>query len=82
MTSREFNQYTGRAKAAADHGPVFITDRGERRYVLLSSAEFDKLTGGTRNIVDALADTRPEGDFDFEFERTSGSFRPTDFAEE
>ncbi len=32
MTSREFNQDTGRAKKAAEHGPVFVTDRrGARR---------------------------------------------------
>ena len=29
LTSREFNQDTGRAKTAARHGPVFITDRGK-----------------------------------------------------
>ena len=28
LSSREFNQDTGRAKRAADSGPVFITDRG------------------------------------------------------
>jgi hypothetical protein len=28
LSSREFNQDTGRAKKAAENGPVFITDRG------------------------------------------------------
>jgi hypothetical protein len=28
LTSREFNQYTDRAKKAALRGPVVITDRG------------------------------------------------------
>jgi hypothetical protein len=28
VTSREFNQDTGRAKRAAQDGPVYITDRG------------------------------------------------------
>jgi hypothetical protein len=26
LSSREFNQHTGRAKNAAQNGPVFITD--------------------------------------------------------
>ena len=53
MTSREFNQHTSRAKAAAENGPVVITDRGRPAYVLLSSAEFEKLTG-TRPFVSVL----------------------------
>ena len=28
MSSREFNQDTSGAKRAAEHGPVYITDRG------------------------------------------------------
>ncbi|HEY0919256.1 type II toxin-antitoxin system Phd/YefM family antitoxin [Devosia sp.] len=44
MTSREFNQNTSRAKAAADHGPVVITDRGRPAYVLLTHSEFARLT--------------------------------------
>lgn len=53
MTSREFNQHTSRAKAAADNGPVVITHRGRPAYVLLSSAEFETLTG-TRPFVSVL----------------------------
>ncbi|EFI33158.1 hypothetical protein Dthio_PD0481 [Desulfonatronospira thiodismutans ASO3-1] len=37
MTSREFNQYAGQAKKAAEAGPVFITDRGKPCHVLLSA---------------------------------------------
>ena len=32
LSSREFNHDTGRAKRAALKGPVFITDRGVRRW--------------------------------------------------
>ncbi len=68
MTSREFNQRTGEAKAAADQGPVIITDRGRPAYVLLSNAEFERL-GGKRPFVsaaDALADPNydPSTDID------------------
>lgn len=55
LTSREFNQDTGRAKKAADKGPVFITDRGRPAHVLLSIKEYQRLTGGPRKIADLLA---------------------------
>ena len=44
ISSREFNQDTGRAKQAAKHGPVFITDRGRPAHVLLSIEEFERLS--------------------------------------
>ena len=55
MTSREFNQDTGRAKKAAELGPVFITDRGRPSNVLLSIEEYRRLTGSARNIADLLS---------------------------
>jgi prevent-host-death family protein len=55
LTSRELSQDTGRAKKAAKHGPVFITDRGQPRYVLLSIEEYCRLTGASRSIADLLA---------------------------
>jgi prevent-host-death family protein len=67
MTSREFNQNTGRAKAAADHGPVVITDRGRPAYVLLTHAEFARLTTKVPRMsaLEALADPGyRDGDID------------------
>lgn len=55
LTSREFNQDTGRAKKAAEKGPVFITDRGRPAHVLLCIAEYRRLAGGHRKIGDLLA---------------------------
>ena len=55
MTSREFNQDTGRAKKAAEQGPVFITDRGRPAHVLLGIEEYRRLAGGRRKIADLLA---------------------------
>ncbi|MBU0553439.1 type II toxin-antitoxin system prevent-host-death family antitoxin [Myxococcota bacterium] len=55
MTSREFNQDTGRAKRAARDGPVFITDRGKPAHVFLSIEEYLKITGGNLNIVEMLS---------------------------
>jgi len=55
LSSREFNQYAGRAKKAARLGPVFITDHGRPEHVLLSFEEYRRLTGQGRNIADMLA---------------------------
>lgn len=55
LSSRELNQDIGRAKKAADRGPVFITARGKPSYVLLSIEEYRRLTEQRRNLVDALA---------------------------
>ena len=83
MTSREFNQHTGAAKAAADSGPVVITDRGKPAYVLLNHAEYERLSGQRKPMtaLESLADPRPEGDFPYEFERVKGGFREIDFGE-
>jgi prevent-host-death family protein len=66
LSSREFNQDTGRAKKAAKEGPVFITDRGTAAHVLLSIEEYQRLTGGQDNIIDRLG--LPPGIEDVEIE--------------
>jgi prevent-host-death family protein len=55
LSSRDFNQDTGRAKKAASAGPVFITDRGKPAHVLLTIEDYQRLTGKRRSVVDALA---------------------------
>lgn len=55
FSSREFNQDTSRAKRAAKKGPVLITDRGLPSHVLLTAEEYERITGGQKNIVDLLA---------------------------
>lgn len=55
FTSRELNHDLGRAKKAALNAPVFITDRGKPAHVLMSYAQYRKLTGARGNIVEALA---------------------------
>jgi prevent-host-death family protein len=55
LTSREFNQDTGRAKKAAERGPVFITDRGRPSHVLLSIDDYRRMAGAPSRIADALA---------------------------
>ena len=65
LTSREFNQDAGRAKRAAQDGPVFITDRGKPAHVLLSIDEYRKLVPTRHNLAEALACPEAEN-IDFE----------------
>ncbi len=78
LTSREFDQHTGRAKKLARRGPVFNTDRGQPAYVLLTIESYRLLTCGNMSLAEALAQP---GDADFEFEppRAGGIFKPPDF---
>lgn len=56
LSSREFNQDAGRAKKAAQAGPVFITDRGRPAHVLLTFEEYKKMSRGRgAKIADLLA---------------------------
>jgi len=55
LSSREFNQDVTRAKKAAHHGPVFITERGKPSHVLLNLEEYRRLSGNRRTLVEALS---------------------------
>ena len=55
LTSRELNHDVGKAKKAAETGPVVITDRGRPSHVLMTYVEFERLTGKSRNLLDALS---------------------------
>ncbi len=55
LSSREFNQDTGKAKRAAKKGPVFITDRGRPSHVLLTVEEYERITGAEKSAADLLA---------------------------
>lgn len=88
MSSRQFNHDTAGAKRAARQGPVFITDRGEPTHVLITKAEFDRLDQEKkaaedkkpfRSIAEALADNRPEADFDWEVPEFKQPFKGYDF---
>jgi len=77
LSSREFNQDASGAKKAAANGPVFITDRGQPRHVLLSIEDYRKLTGDQRNVVDALA-MDDDATIEFEPPRIGIGSRPAD----
>ena len=55
ISARDFNQQVSKARKAASEEPVFITERGEPKHVLLSIEAYEALTGSQRNIADLLA---------------------------
>ena len=55
LSSREFNQDTGKAKKAAESGPVFITDRGRPAHVLMSFSDYQRSVGKRKNILVMLS---------------------------
>lgn len=79
LSSREFNQDTGRAKKAAQDGPVFITDRGKPAHVLLSIEEYRRLSGSRGSIGDLLGMPGIEDiEIDIPVQKDLG--RPADFS--
>lgn len=79
LSSRELNQDVTRAKKAAQHGPVFITDRGKPAHVLLSIEEYRRLTKQARNIADSLA--MPDvADIEFDPPRAAIDVHPADLS--
>lgn len=54
ITSRDFNRDVSAAKRAAEQGPVTITDHGRPSHVLLTAAEFDRLSGRQEPMGDRL----------------------------
>ena len=61
LSSRDFNQEVNRAKKAALHGPVIITDRGRPAHVLLTFEDYQRLSAGRPKIADLLAMPGIEG---------------------
>lgn len=77
LSSREFNQDSGKAKKATKSGPVFITDRGQPTLVLLSFEDYQRLTGSQTSLGQALAQHDVQ-DFEFEPPRVTKLYRPAD----
>jgi len=59
ISSRDFNRDVSHAKREARTEPVLITDRGQPTHVLMSIAEYRRLTGEGENILDLLAMPSP-----------------------
>lgn len=79
LSSRELNQDVTRAKKATKSGPVIITDRGKPAHVLLSFADYQRLTRQRRSIADALVMSEA-ADIEFEPPRVTIGVRPADLS--
>lgn len=74
LSSRDLNMDIGRAKRAANDGPVIITDRGKPAHVLLSFTEYQRIIGQQKSVVDELG--LPPGIEDIEIEFPSSREMP------
>ena len=78
VSSRELNQDIGKAKRAAQSGPVVITDRGRDAYVLLTADAYRKLVGEKRSLIAALS-MPGVADVEFEVPKAALESRPPAF---
>lgn len=79
LSGRELNQDLGRAKRAANAGPVIITDRGRPAHVLLSFDEYKRLTGKMRTLGDMLGAPGAE-DIDLPLPQRTEHAQPVDLS--
>ncbi len=79
LTSREFNQDTGGAKKAAEAGPVYITVRGRPSHVLLTFADYQRLSANQPGIIERLAQPAGVEDVIFEAEASGDLAEPARF---
>lgn len=59
ISARDFSRDFARAKRSAGQGPVFITDRGKPRYVLMTVDEYHRNAGAGKHSLLALMDALP-----------------------
>jgi prevent-host-death family protein len=78
MSSREFNQDTGRAKTAAQSGPVIITDRGSPAHVLMTYDDYQRMAGGEKSLVELLSMPADAPDIELEIDRPRDLARAAD----
>ena len=81
-SSREFTRDVAAAKRAATNGPVFITDRGEPAFALITIEEYHRLKAGSkpRTLLEVMQ-SLPGGDFDWEPPKLTDVAKPFDFDE-
>lgn len=82
FSSREFTRDVASAKRATANGPVFITDRGQPRYVLQTIEDYYAHTGSANGSLLDLMNAIPGGDgIDFEPLRAPIALRTADLDE-
>jgi len=75
LSSRAFNQDTGKAKKATEAGPVVITDRGKPAHVLMTFSEYQRVIGKRKNILD-LVGMKGAGKIEFEPAKITNLSKP------
>ena len=55
ITSSQLARTPGVTKQATKAGPVFISERGQVEYVLLSLADYERLLGRPPSLAEALS---------------------------
>jgi len=79
VSSREFTRDVAAAKrAAAEQGPVFITERGQQTHVLLTIRDFRRMSGQQPSLAAALA-MPGDPDLDFDPPRMDVQWQAPDF---
>lgn len=73
FTSGEFSQDVSAAKCAAQDGPVFITERGEPAFVLLSIDDYQALTVGGQSLQQVFSQLPNTDAIDAEFPTAKGN---------
>jgi prevent-host-death family protein len=83
ISARDFARDLATAKRAAAKGPVFITDRGQPRFVLQTVADYYKSTTGKSepSLLEAMQAIGSE-DVDFEAPRMEVGINPAHFDED
>lgn len=78
FTCRAFNRQLSQAKKATEQGVVYISDRGKPAHLLMTYEEYRKLSGDSRNLLDALVMPGVE-EIDFDAPRATINSRDVDF---
>ncbi len=79
FSSREFTRNVGAAKRAAADGPVFITDRGEPAFALLTIEEYHRVAGRQAvSLFDLMSSLPASEGVEFEAPRRALAVRPVD----
>lgn len=82
LSCQDFNRQISQAQKQCEHAPVFVTNRGELSYVLMSYQKYLQLTNKTQNIADALAFPKSKTEIvDIDFERANIEMRGLDIQE-
>ena len=80
LSSREFTRDVSAAKRVAADGPVFITNRGQPAFVLLTIDNYHRLAGLKERTLFELMDSIPGGEgIEFDPPRMNLDSRPAEF---